>query len=153
MHPDTEFKHEEYLERVEKINQCIENQHKKDIQTADDIKLLVDTFYEHVKLNAVIGPIFTTAVPVDWAHHLPKMYKFWGSILLGEHSYEGNPMQRHIEISGITAMGTEEFSEWLLVFTSTVHSLFEGEKAKEAIIRAGNIARLMLHNIEQKKKP
>jgi len=151
MHSETEFKQEEYLERVDKISQFIDNHNKKDIQTAEDIQLLVDTFYDHVKLNQVIGPIFTETIPVDWEHHLPKMYKFWGSILLGERSYEGNPMQRHVEISGLTAMGAEEFSEWLLIFTSTVNSLFEGEKAKEAIVRAGNISRLMLHNIEQKK--
>lgn len=40
-----------------------------------------------------------------------------------------------------------EFSEWLLLFTQTVDSLFEREKAEEAKLRAENIARLMLYNI------
>lgn len=80
--------------------------------------------------------------------HLPKMYSFWASILLGEHSFSGNPMQKHIALSKQTAMTDKEFSEWLHLFVETVDELFLGEKANEAKLRAGNIARLMLHNIQ-----
>jgi len=121
---------------------------KKDIEKAEDIRWLVDTFYEKVRSNPVIGYIFDEVAKVDWEHHLPKMYAFWGSILLSEHSYSGNPMSKHVALSRLTTLSKEEFNEWLLLFTQTVDELFVGEKAQEAKIRAANIARLMLYKIE-----
>lgn len=121
---------------------------KKDITNKDDIKLLVDKFYDKVKANSVIGPIFNDTAKVDWENHLPKMYSFWSGLLLGEHGFSGNPMQKHIELSKQTSMTEIQFSEWLLIFTQTIDELFEGEKADEAKTRAANIARLMLLKIQ-----
>jgi hemoglobin len=121
---------------------------KKDIANKEDIILLVNTFYDSVKENSILGYIFNDVAKIDWQTHLPKMYTFWGSLLLAEHSYEGNPMEKHITLSKITTMSETEFSEWLLLFTKTVDTLFEGETANEAKLRAGNIARLMLHKIQ-----
>jgi hemoglobin len=121
---------------------------KKDIEKRADVELLVNTFYGKVRVNSVIGPIFNDVVQVDWDHHLPRMYAFWSSLLIGEHSFSGNPMQKHVEISRMASMTEAEFSEWLIFFNLTVDELFFGEKAHEAKIRAANIARLMLHKIQ-----
>ena len=121
---------------------------KPEIATREDVELLVNTFYEKVKENKTLGYIFNEVAKIDWAHHLPKMYSFWSSILLGEHSYTGNPMINHIALSKITPMTSAEFSEWLVLFNHTVDEIFAGEKANEAKLRAANIARLMLHKIE-----
>ena len=121
---------------------------KNDITNKGDIKLLVDTFYDKVKNNSVIVHIFNDIAKVDWEHHLPKMYSFWESLLLGEKGFTGNPMQKHIELSKLTAMTETQFSEWLLIFTQTTDELFEGIKADEAKTRAANIARLMLYKIQ-----
>lgn len=120
---------------------------KKDLYNREDVELLVDTFYEKVKANATIGYIFNDIAKVDWENHLPLMYSFWASILLGEHSFSGNPMDKHIQLSKIAPMTDKEFSEWLKIFIQTTDELFEGEKAEEAKTRASNIARLMLHKI------
>ncbi|HRN40520.1 MAG TPA: group III truncated hemoglobin [Vicingus sp.] len=119
-----------------------------DITSKEDIKLLVDTFYNKVQTNATLGYIFNDVAKLNWDEHLPKMYSFWGSLLLQEHSYQGNPMQIHVELSKITTMSSVEFSEWINLFYQTVDELFEGEIASEAKIRAANIARLMQHRIE-----
>lgn len=66
---------------------------KKDLYNREDVELLVDTFYDKVKANATIGYIFNDIAKVDWENHLPLMYSFWASILLGEHSFSGNPME------------------------------------------------------------
>ncbi|MEZ5003767.1 MAG: group III truncated hemoglobin [Chitinophagales bacterium] len=121
---------------------------KSDITNRKDIELLVNTFYEKIRSNPVLGYIFDDVAKVNWETHLPKMYSFWASILLGEHSFSGNPMQKHIALSKITEMTDKEFSEWLHLFTVTVDELFFGENANEAKLRADNIARLMLHNIQ-----
>ena len=120
---------------------------KKDLSNREDVELLVDTFYDKVKANATIGFIFNDIAKVDWKNHLPRMYSFWASILLGEHSFSGNPMDKHIQLSKIATMTDIEFSEWLNIFAQTTDELFEGEKAEEAKKRATNIARLMLHKI------
>ena len=120
---------------------------KQDIQNREDIVLLVDTFYGKVKENRTIGPIFDDIIKVDWQTHLPKMYAFWSSILLGEHSYSGNPMTTHIKIDKMIPLGEKEFSEWLLLFHQTIDDLFVGVKAEEAKTRASNIARLMQYKI------
>ncbi|MGC1244127.1 MAG: group III truncated hemoglobin, partial [Chryseosolibacter sp.] len=60
---------------------------KHDIINREDIKLLVDSFYEKVQADALLAPVFNH---VDWPHHLPIMYNFWSSMLLGDQSYRGN---------------------------------------------------------------
>ena len=119
-----------------------------DIQTRDDIEQLVNTFYDKVRTNVIIGFIFNDIVKIDWDKHLPVMYSFWSSLLLGDHSYSGNPMVKHIALSKLTQMTDTQFSEWLRLFYQTVDELFIGEKANEAKLRAANIARLMLHKIQ-----
>lgn len=119
-----------------------------DISTREDVELLVNTFYEKVKANPVIGYKFDEVAKVNWETHLPKMYSFWASLLLNEHSFVGNPMQKHIALSKLTSMAAVDFSEWLKLFTETVNELFEGEKAEEAKKRAASIACVMLHKIE-----
>jgi hemoglobin len=121
---------------------------KPDITSQTDIKVLVDTFYNKVQQNKVLAPIFNDVAKINWDEHLPKMYSFWGSLLLQEHSYNGNPMKIHVELSKITPMSAEEFSEWISLFYQTVDELFEGATAEEAKTRAANIARLMQLKID-----
>jgi hemoglobin len=121
---------------------------KKDIEDKNDIVLLVNTFYNSVQENKTLGYIFNDIAKINWEEHLPRMYSFWAGMLLSEHSYSGNPMVKHIELSKLTAMTEIEFNEWLLLFTNTVDELFQGAMASEAKLRAGNIARLMLYKIQ-----
>ncbi|MDZ4709583.1 MAG: group III truncated hemoglobin [Saprospiraceae bacterium] len=123
-----------------------------DIQTREDIIVLVDQFYNKVRANPVIGPIFTEVAQLDFSAHLPIMYSFWGSQLLGEQSYTGNPMIPHLKLGKLTPMGEVQFGEWLRLFNETVDEFFTGTKAEEAKSRAGNIARLMLYKINQEPK-
>lgn len=123
-----------------------------DITNKKDIELLVDTFYGKVMINPIIGPIFSEVVRVNWGTHLPKMYSFWGSLLLNEQSFSGNPMRVHVGLSALTAMTEVEFSEWLMLFHETVDELFSGKIADEAKTRASNIARLMRTKIKMNEQ-
>lgn len=125
---------------------------KKDIETREDVIQLVDVFYDKIRKNDILGYIFDEVAKINWAEHLPVMYSFWASILLGERSFSGNPMQKHISLAQITSMTEKEFSEWLTIFFATVDELFQGEVAEEAKARAQNIARLMLVNIERRRQ-
>lgn len=66
------------------------------ISTKKDVIKLVDCFYDQVKTDPTIGSIFNAVAQLDWEHHLPQMYNFWASILLGDQSYQGRPIPKHI---------------------------------------------------------
>lgn len=116
---------------------------KADIQSREDIILLVDAFYHEVQNNQKIGPIFTDVAKVNWNHHLPKMYDFWESVLFGKAVYKGNPMLTHFELKKKTTLQEEEFTEWKNTFFAIVDQLFEGENAKVIKQKAKSIADLM----------
>ena len=106
---------------------------KNDINTRTDIEKLVNDFYDKVQRDQLLGPVFSH---VDWAHHLPIMYDFWSSILLGDQSYRGNPLQKHLPLP----IEGKHFDQWLKLFTETVNENFAGEKAEEVKMRAESIA-------------
>lgn len=115
----------------------------KDITTRDDVEFLVKTFYDQVIHDELIGFFFTDIAKIDLGRHLPKMYDFWESILLGNPVYEGNPMRVHFPLNEVTALEEKHFNRWLQIWEKTVHNNFAGEKAETAITRALNIARIM----------
>lgn len=43
---------------------------KKDISTSEDVKTLVDAFYNDVKSDPIIGYVFT-GIATNWEEHLP----------------------------------------------------------------------------------
>ena len=127
---------------------------KKDVKTREDIELLVNTFYDKVKVDPVIGHIFTDVFKVNWQKHLPVMYDFWENTLFFTGSYTGNPMESHRRLHNVFPLNEEHFKRWVALFLSTVDELFEGEKALLAKQRALSIATVMKIKIlqhEQKK--
>lgn len=116
---------------------------KKDIATRKDIELLVDTFYDKVKRDAVIGFIFTDVAKVNWEKHLPIMYNFFENMLFYTGGYTGNPMELHKKINNYLQLTTEHFNQWESLFSNTVDELFEGEKAELVKQRAISISKIM----------
>lgn len=117
---------------------------QKDISNLDDIKLLVDTFYTKVQKDDLIGPIFNEKIGNQWPEHLARMYRFWQTILLEEHTYSGSPFPPHAHLP----IGKEHFSRWMELFITTVDSLFEGSLADEAKMRAEKMAEMFNYKIE-----
>lgn len=116
----------------------------KDITTIEDIRLLVDTFYGKVRLDPTIGAIFIGAIQDRWPEHLEKMYRFWQTVLLGEHTYNGSPFPPHAQLP----VDQKHFDAWLKLWYATVDSLFAGEKADEAKWRGDKMAVLFLSKID-----
>src|SRR5690606_10306412 len=71
---------------------------KKDILTLADIRLLVDSFYDKVRDNALLAPIFDERIGDAWPHHLEKMYRFWETVLLDTYTYTGAPFTPHANL-------------------------------------------------------
>lgn len=118
-----------------------------EILSLDDIKLLVDTFYDRIREDKLLGPIFDERIQDRWPIHLEKMYKFWQTVLLQEHTYFGSPFPPHAQLP----IGHEHFAAWLALFSKTVDELFTGEKATEAKWRAQKMAELFEAKIEYAK--
>lgn len=120
----------------------------KEILTIHDIKLLVDSFYSEVREDELLAPVFNHVIKDSWPVHLEKMYRFWQTILLEEHTYYGSPFPPHAELP----VGKEHFVKWIQLFELTVDKLFTGEKATEAKWRSHKMAEMFLSKIEHYRK-
>jgi hemoglobin len=116
---------------------------KHDITSRQDVQLLIDTFYLHVRKDEVIGFIFNDVAQVDWVKHLPVMYDFWDNVLLDSGTYTRNTMAPHFMLNEKVRLLPEHFSRWIQLFETTVQQLFQGPTADLAITRARSIKGIM----------
>ncbi len=77
---------------------------------------LVDTFYDTVRGDDLLGPIFARHV-ADWSLHLPKMYAFWSTVVLHTGRYSGRPLEAHQRLPGLTQA---HFDRWIALWAQTV---------------------------------
>lgn len=116
----------------------------KDISTIEDIKLFVDAFYAQIQVDELLGPVFASRiVNGEWGPHLEKMYRFWGSVLLSQRSYRGNPFARHLGLP----INEVHFQQWLKLFHATIDQYFQGPVADDAKQRAANMAMMFQHKL------
>ncbi|MCW3475152.1 group III truncated hemoglobin [Limobrevibacterium gyesilva] len=104
----------------------------------DSIRLLVHGFYDRVRADPALGPVFDTAIAAeDWPAHLQTMCRFWSSVMLASGRYNGNPVAVHRAVSGIAP---ELFPHWLALFATTAQALFVPAEAAKFIAKAQRIA-------------
>ena len=125
---------------------------KKDIENIEDIKLFVNEFYQKIKRDDLLAPIFFDKIPGDWQPHLDKMYQFWNAALFGVVGYSGNPFGKHSNMK----IYKVHFSIWLFLFKDTINEHFVGPIAENAKWRAEIMAEAFLKkltsNIENQSK-
>jgi len=120
-----------------------------DIRNKEDVKIFVDAFYEKVKTDEHIGPVFAAKIPDgNWEPHLERMYSFWNTVLFAVRDYSGNPFSKHasLPIQGI------HFQRWVGLFTETIDEHFEGERADDAKGRAEKMGLLFQSKLEYIQK-
>ncbi len=117
---------------------------RKDITTLPDIKLLVDTFYRKIREDILLGKIFNEVIKDRWPEHLEKMYRFWQTVLMGEHTYYGSPFPPHAKLP----IEQTHFNAWLRLWNSTIDEHFTGVRAEEAKWRGDKMAMMFLSKIE-----
>lgn len=121
---------------------------KTKIESITEVKKLVDVFYEKVRQDQVLSPIFNEIIQDQWPEHLAKMYRFWQTVLLNEHTYKGAPFLPHQKMD----LGGKHFNLWLQLFNETLDENFEGETAEEARWRASKMAEMFEIKINFHKK-
>ena len=103
---------------------------------------LVDRFYEKVRVDALLGPVFN-AVVEDWDEHKQLLTSFWCSAVLRAGTYRGNPMARHRP----HAIGVVHFERWLALWRETTSEVLDAAAAAtmlEYATRIGDGLRLGL---------
>ena len=115
----------------------------KDILTIDDIKIMVDSFYTKIRKDELLGPIFNERIKDNWAAHLEKMYRFWQTVLLEEHTYNGSPFSPHASMP----LFRNHFDKWMELFNQNIDEIFTGEKAEEAKWRGEKMAEMFHYKI------
>jgi hemoglobin len=110
-----------------------------DILSEADVRLLVNTFYDKVRKDEILAPIFEPIIKDNWETHLSRMTDFWSTILLYTKTYKDDPMPKHLPLP----IDKVHFDRWLVLFNLAIDELFEGNIAENARKRAQSIAKIM----------
>lgn len=114
--------------------------------TEEQISELVDRFYDRVRADALLGPIFDQAIGDSWALHLAKMKAFWSSVMLASRTYKGNPMMAHL---ALPRLGREHFERWLELWRETTPQICAEPAASVFVEKAEMIGERLLSSIVQ----
>jgi hemoglobin len=99
------------------------------------IKRLVRAFYERVRADPLLGPVFAAKI-THWEPHLQRMFAFWSSVALMSARYHGQPMAKHLALP----VDAEHFDRWLALFEETARALCPPNAAAHFIERARRVA-------------
>lgn len=99
------------------------------------IARLVDAFYDRVRADPLIGPVFAERIS-DWGPHLAQMRLFWSSVALMSGVYHGRPMPKHLPLP----VDARHFDRWLELFEATAAEVCPPAAAAHFIERARRIA-------------
>ena len=126
---------------------------KADINTREDVKHLVVSFYQKVRKDNVLGPIFNQVIS-DWETHFELLTDFWEAQLFLKRKYHGNPVTAHQEIDDKVnnTITSEHFGLWLNLWFETLDELFEGETAWIAKNRAQKMSTMLFIKIFQHRQ-
>lgn len=126
---------------------------KTDIKNRNDVFLLVSSFYEKVRKDAVLGPFFNNVI-TDWDAHIDRLTNFWESSLFLKTKYLGNPLEVHVRVDQENNNSITElhFGLWLNLWFQTIDELFEGDYAENAKRRARKMGTFLYLNIFQARQ-
>lgn len=112
----------------------------KIIENREDVFKLVDTFYQKIRSDELLSPIFESHID-DWPKHLNRLTDFWETNLFFVRKFKGNPLLKHQIVDASTDYTINElhFGTWLNLWFETTDELFIGEKAEMVKNRARQI--------------
>ncbi|WP_076070782.1 group III truncated hemoglobin [Sphingomonas montana] len=105
--------------------------------TEQDLTGLIPIFYERVRTDQQLSPIFSAAVS-DWPAHLDKLVDFWSSVMLGSGRYKGQPVLAHLRHADV--MTTANFDRWLALWQDVTTEMLSAGKASALQATARRIA-------------
>ena len=103
----------------------------------EQIRQLVDSFYDKIRADADLRPIFERVVAGDWETHLAKMHDFWASVMLTSGFYKGSLVAVHKHMGGLD-IGL--LDRCLALFGDSCDELLDSETAGLCWLKAAHIA-------------
>lgn len=118
------------------------------IKDRTDVAVLVRTFYDKIRKDEVLGPIFNNSI-TDWESHLELLTDFWETQLFLKRKYHGNPVTAHQEVDEKMnhTITSEHFGLWLNLWFETIDELYTGEVAWIAKNRAQKMSTMLFMQI------
>ena len=111
---------------------------------------VVAVFYERVRADGVLGPVFAERVD-NWPAHEAKITRFWANALLHERSYSGNPMRVHMEAGNVRPA---HFEGWLKLFDEVLATQISSPQREQWSALVHRIGRGLSFGLtEFQKKP
>ena len=115
--------------------------------TKAQIAQVVAAFYQRVRVDSELGPVFATQV-TDWPTHEDKITRFWANAILFEREYDGNPMQIHLQAGNVAA---HHFVRWLALFDEVLMAVLPQETAQAWSALANRIGRGLKYGLQDQK--
>lgn len=114
--------------------------------TEESVGQLVRAFYDRVRHDPDLGPVFNDAVH-EWPEHLQTLTDFWCSVMLGARRYRGRPVPAHFKHRA--RITPELFLRWLALWRQTAREMFQPADAQLFVDKAELIARSLQYALFQ----
>jgi hemoglobin len=117
----------------------------------DSLEPALRNFYDKVKGDDLIGPVFESAVH-DWDGHIKVMVDFWSGALLGTGRYKAQPFPPHVPLK----IGQAHFDRWLVLWSQAAEETTPAGLAQHVAKVAGNMShcwgRALEHMLAQQQQ-
>lgn len=110
------------------------------------LRTVVDTFYDRIRQDDLLGPVFDNAIGDHWPEHLDKLTRFWCSVMLSAGTYRGNPMAAHLVLPHIEYA---HLDRWLSLWRQTTNELLEQSAALQMQAKANMMGHRILETFLQ----
>lgn len=123
----------------------------QDVQTQEDIYIIVDEFYKKLFADERISYIFTEVMQIHLhlEEHLQMLVKFWSQGILGTGGYFNNVTQMHLDLDMKSRLSKELFEIWLEHFEAAINENFSGFNCERMKNMAHNLSTIMQIKIVQ----
>jgi hemoglobin len=114
-----------------------------DIQSREDLYLIVKSFYIKLLNDSSINYLFTEVAKIDLEPHLNELVNFWDDLIFDKNNYRKNVLQIHQDVNQKSPFSSIHFEVWLKYFNQSIDENFSGSNAEQMKTRALSIATVM----------
>ena len=117
----------------------------RDIETREDILLLMEKFYNKLLADPSIHHFFiqTTNVSQHLPEHFELLTTFWEQALFLRGGYFNNMIEVHKKVHDQSAFSAKHYKTWLTHLFDTIDEYFSGPKSEQMKTQSLNMATVM----------
>ncbi len=104
------------------------------------ITRLVHRFYDAIRADPELGPVFEAELHDRWDAHLERMVDFWCTAMKVSRSFRGNVYHKHMALPNIAP---SHLKRWLRLWRTHTEAVFTPALAGELQDVATGVARVM----------